>query len=355
MTPSGRRFRPSRGEGFTLLELLVVIGIIALLLAMAVPSLRGALDYVRTSICKSNLHELSKSLVTNTGAGSETRLPHPSGWYRHVIGNGSGSVLKCPVDEGATDFSNVNSLEALDALDGFVSLADTYIVQNCTQFTNIEDALLLGTSGEDPQIVVNPPGIVGDHNWNPADPGPDQDLICIDDDAAITITYGDETLITSMNVPGDGNQCGSDHWIVIDDGSPNWRNEIEAVLRTVRNTGTSAADTGDPRVVIRLTGRNYDDIIDPPYSVGGLRGSYGMSTAVNPLSPHAGQLMLVEYRSSVVRVTGDFVSLDKLLQARHDGKANYALTDGHVEARTIDDLELQFNGAIDRGVWGPTR
>ena len=362
MTPSRQRSGRSRKGGFTLLELLVVIAIIALLVAMAIPSLRGVLDYVRSSICKSNLHELAKSLHTNTGAGSDVRLPYASAWYRHVIGHGSGGVLKCPVDDGALDFSNLTDLDVLNSLDGFVSLADVYIVQNCTLFTNIEDVLQLGTSREDPQIGVNPPGLFGSYWqsgqqiwWDPPNPGPNQDIVCIDDDGAIMITYGEKITIQSVDPPGDGGRCGSDHWIVIDDGSPTWRSEIEAVLRTVRNSGTSAANTPDPRVVMRLTGRNYANIVEPAYTVDGLRGSYGMSTAVNPISPRGGQLMLVEYNSSVVRVSGGFTNLDTLLQARHDGRANYALTDGHVDSMTIEDLELEFDSSPTRGIWGPNK
>ena len=333
--------------------MIVVVAILALLLSLLAPTVIEAFSRTRTAICKNNLHELSKALVMDRGSKGAVRLPYASVWYRHVIEQGAGSVLKCPVDDGAMDFSNLDGSEMLSALDGFVGLADVYIVQNCVQFTNIEDCLAENSSPEDPQIRVNPPGIVGDHGWNPPDPGPNQDLICIDDDGAIMITYGDMITIRSLDPPGDGSACGSDHWIVVDDGSANWRSDIEAVLRTVRGTATSAADTPDSRVVMRLTGQHYKDILDPDYVAGGLRGSYGMSTAVHPMSPRPGQLMLVEYNRSVVRVSGDFTDLDVFLQPRHDGRANYALTDGHVDSMTIDDLELQFDGSTNRGIWGP--
>jgi len=346
-TPQGRR---ARSAGFTLMELVVVVAIIALLVMIFAPSVIEAMIRSRAVICANNLHELTKALQINTGRETIQKLPYASEWYTFVIDRGAARMLRCPEDDAATDFGAVG---APPPDEQYINLADVYIVQNCTLFTNIEDALALGMSGQDPQIIVNPPGIAGDHGWNPPDPGPNQDLICIDDDAAIMVTYGDPITIESLQVPGDGKLCWSEHWIVVDDGSPNWFEEITAALRDVYNTSKPSSATGDPRVVMRLTGRRYDDIIEPEYVVGTLRGSYGMSTAVHGTAPGPGQLMLVEFNTAIVRVTGDFTNLDLSLQPRHKGKAYYATTDGGVDCKTVDDLELEFDSTANRGIWGP--
>jgi len=328
-----------KARAFTLIELLVVIALIALLVVLMMPSFRGVREHGRDVICRNNLGKLAQLL--NKSDVHSSGLPYANNWYNFVTSNDSGALLRCPNEEQEAEAT------------GQTGLSTTHIVQNCTLFTNIQDAIDLGYSLEDNQILVNPPGIAGDHGWNPPDPGPGQTLICIDDDGAIMITRGDNTIIESINPPGDGGACGSEHWVVVDDGSPNWRSTIVSVLRSVTNTSKSAAETGDERVVMRLTGRNYGNKLDPPYSAALQRGSYGMSTAVQNMSPRPGQLMLVEYTTSVVFLRGNFTNLDESLRPRHFGKANYVSTDGKVDAMTVEELEMEFDGSVDRGIWGP--
>jgi prepilin-type N-terminal cleavage/methylation domain-containing protein len=55
-----------RGNGFTLVELLVVIGIIALLVSILLPSLSRTREQARSAQCLSNLRQLSMAIVNYT-------------------------------------------------------------------------------------------------------------------------------------------------------------------------------------------------------------------------------------------------------------------------------------------------
>jgi prepilin-type N-terminal cleavage/methylation domain-containing protein len=64
-----------RARGFTLIELLVVVAIIAMLIAILLPSLQKVRDKARSSVCQSNLHQLG--LATTYYAGdNNNRLPY---------------------------------------------------------------------------------------------------------------------------------------------------------------------------------------------------------------------------------------------------------------------------------------
>ena len=260
MNTSGQR-DDRRASGFSLVELLVVISVLMLLVAILVPSLQRAKESAYDAKCKANLRRLADVLHAATGEDPSKQLS-ASAWIGEVTRHDGGGLLRCPKDESEHRASPGD-------------LDDVYITQRqggALYFSYITD-ILEGRPVPDPQIHLNPSGIVGDHGWNPDDPGPNQSLICIDDDGALMITLGDVVLLESIDPPGD-TSCGSDHWVCRGESGVGWESEI----------------------LMQLTGNNYQNQIDPrsPLSLSGSAVSYGMNNQVRGRLPRLNQLMLVE-------------------------------------------------------------
>lgn len=74
-----------RQSGFTLIELLVVVAIIALLIAILLPSLRGAREQGRVAVCLSNLHNIGIAAYSYVTENNSIFFTRPRGYLSNRI------------------------------------------------------------------------------------------------------------------------------------------------------------------------------------------------------------------------------------------------------------------------------
>lgn len=109
--PSRHRFTAAR-PGFTLVELLVVVAIVALLAGLLLPALRSVRQGARVSGCLSNLRSLQRGHLayaeSNRGFLADARLPHggsASGTEASFVEtllpylDGQSAVMRSPLDD----------------------------------------------------------------------------------------------------------------------------------------------------------------------------------------------------------------------------------------------------------------
>ena len=111
MHPNHQNIPGVRRRGFTLVELLVVIGIIAVLISLLLPALSKAREHSRRTACLSNLRQIGQAMIMYSGEHRD-RLPNgnPLGSTRFYDGTNlvlvnlnaiylrSAAVFHCPSD-----------------------------------------------------------------------------------------------------------------------------------------------------------------------------------------------------------------------------------------------------------------
>ncbi|MFZ4465778.1 MAG: type II secretion system protein [Phycisphaerales bacterium] len=103
-----RRTSAGRGQGFTIVELLVTVGVIALLVALLVPALASMRGASHDTRCRANLRQMALALGSYLLSNDEHfpisshttgTVTDPAAWLQSLVPHGfEGDVRRCPAD-----------------------------------------------------------------------------------------------------------------------------------------------------------------------------------------------------------------------------------------------------------------
>jgi prepilin-type processing-associated H-X9-DG protein/prepilin-type N-terminal cleavage/methylation domain-containing protein len=112
-TRTRRRATAGRGQGFTLVELLVTVGIVALLVGLLVPAVASVRRASLETRCRSNLRQMAVALGSYLNTNEEHypisshttgSVSDPSAWMQSLESHGFvGDVRRCPADTFALE------------------------------------------------------------------------------------------------------------------------------------------------------------------------------------------------------------------------------------------------------------
>ena len=99
-----------RRKAFTLVELLVVIGIIALLIAILLPALRKAKDMAQRTVCGSQMRQLTAAWMIYANDNKGTMVSCDTAKYGWVTDLGAGQTIEQTIKNGAL-YKYLNSIK----------------------------------------------------------------------------------------------------------------------------------------------------------------------------------------------------------------------------------------------------
>jgi len=330
-----------RGRGaraFTLVELLVVISVIALIVAMLLPSMDQVFEIVYTTICQNHLKELSKTMQ---GGASDSILTIPEGslWTDAAVQYGSKELMVCPKDD-------VKQMTATSE-----SLGDYYILQwhghSAWYITNLAASFGVGEGLlQDGQLIRDDqiPRVRPQHSGSrpcwckiPNNRADNEKLVSITDEGTILVKF-ETGRITITSIHGCGSdRCWSRHWLMKGDSTnaSTALQEDETIMRMGGDDMRTSAQPNPPLKQVINTGRET---------------SYGINGLIRTRQFGQQQLMFMDAKDVVI----DFDEEEwfERIDARHfvrerrgvkTGKVNFVTVGGSVRTITKTELMDEYN------------
>lgn len=320
---TGQRDRLYR-TAFTIPEMLAVIAVIVIVISILLPALGKGREAAWIAQCASNQHQIRIAIHGNKMTDGFSSLPGAGRWVFIASNRNATEILQCPAGSAFSDTEDAAS-QQFDQL---------YSVQvsgsTGTTISYITD-IMAGQLATDPQLGRQWHGeFIGDFGehgtgwiaiaWGqPLDPE-DHMGVSYNDDGGFLVEFEgtNDATVHSLDAPGD-TSCGSDHWVCIGEGGADWQGEI----------------------IMRLTGNGHQNQVDPPVKVGSGSAHYGMNNLATDTDHRAGQILLMDYGKTIIRMNtnGSYLDdFDTFFAPRHFNKANVMRVDGSVTLMSRGEL-----------------
>ena len=333
----------SRLAAFTLVELLIVMAILAMLVAITIPSFARAYELARSGVCKNTLRQLS-ALAHTLGSkntlgvqvGSRPRLPMYNDWDVLVHESNKSQYLRCPSAGEPTFDASATLRNVYIRQDGGGNSVTPGVVVSYLYDILYEDTV------NDSQIHYTYQGRSNGGGWGWVQalnegqpPRENQAFLAITTCAAFVVTF-EKSYVEVRPLGHHPNwSSGSSHWVC--KGDP------------------EDADTWQGDILVRLTGVGYETVNDPVRISAFHETDYGMNNLVPPHSYRTDQLLFVDYSDAIVRLEGvsidepfdDDVANGEVLD-RHLGRANLVCIDGRVTGMSKEELRHEYERRSDR-------
>ncbi len=332
-------------RGFTLVELLVVITIIAILMALLLPAINSSREAARTAMCQNNLHQLGIAYnnyrSSRDGRVSSLMAASYSDALLPYIEDKQ-SALQCPNDD--TEIEQVGVLQ-------------DFWFQDKQSTSYISGAGAIDTAdGEDHRMRLRiGPRIAKIHETDYYLPPL---WIAKGHDRAARLN-GYDTQHTDFPRPPNG------YYLVVEDHTD--FDFTDCILRVV----PQASGKLEIRFTEKHAGHSFE-LLDPDGNVlfdpfvpgnhfevdGAVNTSYGMNMGVSQFTKDAERILLIEYEKAAVDVIGstapDYAEWPDLIAPRHMGLCNVLFAGGHVKKRRPEEVDPavpeQYNS-----LWVPSR